>query len=94
MIRGKVEPEPADTCAVCQQPRRPEVAGPYCSAALADPFCSTECCQSFYGLETTTIGEKRKRRAVNGAKALSSADAGDVYREQRGARGATLAERP
>jgi hypothetical protein len=64
VIGGMVEPEPAAICAVCEKPRRPELAGPYVSAALADPFCSSTCCMTFYGVTTATIGEKKagKRR--------------------------------
>ena len=75
-----IEPTPAPTCAVCNKPRKPR--GAYKEQAELDPFCSTECCQSYFGITNTTIGEK-KELAVNGAKAPSGADTGDVYRARQ-----------
>ena len=67
---GLLEPEVRPECAVCGEERRPETAGPYREHAHLDPFCSSLCCQSYYGVTTLTIGQ-RKAQAVN-AEPLAS----------------------
>jgi len=64
-----IEPKPAASCCVCGQERKPHLAGPYAEQALLDPFCSSSCCQTFYCVETLTIGERKAGHRARGVAA-------------------------